>query len=96
MNQEKSKRPIQVLYNDKWVDKEHFRAFVYRENEQRLAKSYKEFEDMLASGLWFDTKEKSMEAVKKRLNQIDSEIIELKTAKARKPKNGANSQTICN
>lgn len=90
MNQEKPQNKPQVFYNDKWVDKEHFTAFVYRENEQKLAKTYKEFEDLIASGLWFDSKDKSIEVVKKRLDQIDSEIIELKTAKARKPKNGAN------
>lgn len=90
MNQEKHKNKPQVFYNDKWVDKEHFRAFVYRENEQKLAKSYKEFEDLIASGLWFDSKDKSIVAVKKRLDQIDAEIIDLKK-KARKPKNGANS-----
>lgn len=90
MNQEKHKNKPQVFYNDKWVDKEHFRAFVYREDEQKLAKSYKEFEDMIASGLWFATKDKSIEVIKNRLEQIDAEIIDLKK-KARKPKNGANS-----
>ncbi len=89
MNQEKVKKANQVFYNDRWVDKDHFTAFVYNATEQRLAQSYKEYETLIATGLWFDTKEKLIEAVDKRLNQIDAEIIDLKK-KARKPKNGAN------
>lgn len=47
----------QFLYNGKWVNKEHFRAFVYNEKlDQRLARSYKEFESLLASGLWYEAK----------------------------------------
>ena len=79
MKQEQLNRPVQVFYNNRWVDKEHFRAFVYNANkEQRLAKSYKEYEDLIASGLWFSNKENN--------------VVPLpKISKARKPKDGANS-----
>jgi len=57
MNQLKNNVKQQVMYLGRWVGKEHFRAFVYRENEQKLAESYEEFESLLATGTWFDSKE---------------------------------------
>lgn len=44
----------QVPYLDRWVQRDHFCAFVYNGSEQRLAKSYDEFTNLIASGLWFD------------------------------------------
>lgn len=47
----------QFQYLDRWVDKNTFRAFVYdKDSEQKLANSYKEFEELLATGLWFAKK----------------------------------------
>ena len=47
----------QFQYLGKWVDKENFRAFLYNEKgEQKLANSYKEYESLTASGLWFASK----------------------------------------
>lgn len=44
----------QVQYLGRWVNKEHFRAFVYNEKgEQQLAKSYEHFESLIGSGVWF-------------------------------------------
>ncbi len=86
MNQEKKSNTPQVFYNDRWVDKDHFSAFVYKDSEQKLVKSYNEYEKLIATGLWFDTKAKAMEV--KILPQ--AEVMEFKS-KARKPKNGANS-----
>ncbi len=37
------KPETQVLYNGKWVEKKHFRAFVYNAEGQKLAKSYDDF-----------------------------------------------------
>lgn len=48
----------QVMYLGRWVDKEHFRAFVYKSNkEMKLAKSYDEFEALISSGIWFDSQD---------------------------------------
>lgn len=47
----------QVLYQGRWVDKVHFRAFVYNADGQKLAKSYDEYAAMIESGEWFSTKE---------------------------------------
>lgn len=88
MNQEKNKVAPQVFYNDRWVSKDHFTAFVYKDSEQRLAKSYKEYQDLIATGLWFDSRSQAMEA---KLELPQAEILELKKPQARKPKNGANS-----
>jgi hypothetical protein len=90
MNQEKPKRVKQVFYNGRWVDKEFFRAFVYSTTEQKLAQSYKEYEDLIATGLWFDNRTMAIDA-KKLAESPKAEILELKQPKARKPKNGANS-----
>lgn len=53
------KKPIndQVLYQGRWVDKTHFRVFVYSERgDEKLAASYPEFESLIASGIWFASK----------------------------------------
>jgi hypothetical protein len=53
----KKKAPVnQVFYNDRWVDKSTFRAFVYHGEEQKLANSYEEYEKLITSGLWFSSK----------------------------------------
>jgi hypothetical protein len=65
MNQTKKENNTQVLYNDRFVDKKHFRAFVYGKNDDvKLANNYDEFENLLASGLWFETPEKAKENLK--------------------------------
>ncbi len=58
----------QVLYVGRWVDKVHFRAFVYNEKgEQKLANSHPEFESLIASGIWFESKpEPSLKKDKKK------------------------------
>ncbi len=56
MNQSlrKTQKVDQFLYQDRWVDKATFRAFVYdRSGNQKLANSFKEFEDLTTSGIWF-------------------------------------------
>ena len=60
MNKEKPKniREDQEFYLGRWVDRKNFRAFVYNEkNEEKLADSYQEFEDLISSGLWFSSKD---------------------------------------
>ena len=95
MNQEKKQASPQVNYNGRWVDKEHFRAFVYSTTEQKVANSYKEYEELIASGLWFDNRALAMEA-KRIAESPKAEVMEFKQPKARKPKNGADSQTVPN
>lgn len=97
MNQEKPKRVDQVFYNDRWVDKEHFRAFVYNETNKKLAQSHKEYEDLISTGLWFDSTAKAIEAKKSIVVEApQADVLELKKPQARKPKHGADSKTICN
>lgn len=52
-----NKIPDQVLYLGRWVDKTHFRAFVYNETGKKLADSYKEYADLIGSGLWYAEKQ---------------------------------------
>ena len=66
LKENKEKIVKQVLYDGRWVDKDTFRAFVYQEGNQKLANSYSEFEQLIASGLWFESKELIKVAVKKR------------------------------
>lgn len=67
----------QVLYLGRWVSREHFRAFVYNKEGQKLAKSYEEYSQLISSGLW------NAEPIKESDNfntdeLIESELIESK------------------
>lgn len=45
-----------VLYQGRMVPREHFRVFVYGANNQkRLASSWEEYEELVKTGLWFDS-----------------------------------------
>lgn len=49
----------QALYLGRWVDKSKFRVFVYdKKGHEKLANTWKEFEDLIASGLWYAVKPK--------------------------------------
>lgn len=63
---QKEKVPVdQLFYNNRWVDKCSFRAFVYGKNDEvQLAKNYEEFEKLLSSGLWFADKKADRVEVK--------------------------------
>lgn len=69
----------QVLYQGRWVARDHFRAFVYNATEQKLANSYQEYSELIESGLWFASKD----AVEPK------QPINIRSG--RKAKNGANS-----
>jgi hypothetical protein len=56
----------QVLYLGRWVEKATFRTFVYNDKEQKLANSYHEFEELIASGLWFTEKPTDVLLVKEK------------------------------
>lgn len=64
---EKNKELIepQFLYLGRWVNKKHFRAFVYNNQGQKLANSYEEYEKLVSTGLWFSSKEELLTTVKK-------------------------------
>ena len=50
----------QFLYLERWVDKAHFRAFVFdKDGEQKLANNHAEFEKLTTSGIWFASKEEA-------------------------------------
>jgi hypothetical protein len=54
----------QVMYLDRWVDKNTFRTFVYdRDGNQKLANSYAEFEALTQSGIWFASKPEKLQVV---------------------------------
>ena len=59
MKQNKDDVKKQVMYLGRWVDRELFRAFVYKsDGGKKLAKSYAEFESLISSGVWFDSIDK--------------------------------------
>ena len=61
----------QFQYLGRWVDKEHFRAFVYSDKgEQRLAESYNEFQSLTASGLWFASKPEASSKKRKQKDDV--------------------------
>lgn len=74
----------EVLYEGRWINKIHFRVFVYNEQgEKKLASSYEQYASLIESGEWFSSKEdiKPKEEVKNPIN--------IKTG--RKQKNGTDS-----
>lgn len=77
----------QVEYLGRWVDKEHFRVFVYNDTGQKLVNSYDEFKALIGSGLWFPTKD-GIEIKVPNATSLEVEIPkdELKT-KRKKAKN---------
>lgn len=45
-----------VVYEGRKVPKDNFRAFVYgTDNKRKLVESYEQFEEAMASGIWFAT-----------------------------------------
>jgi hypothetical protein len=55
-NQLKETPGEQVLYLGRWVDKQTFCAFVYDVGgNEKLAKSYDEYQSLVGSGLYFAT-----------------------------------------
>ncbi len=75
INQEKSKEVGQFEYLGRWVDKKHFRAFVYNQIENKLAASYEEYERLIASGLWFPTKDSAITVlVDNKIDKVDKEL----------------------
>lgn len=68
----KAQKVDQFFYQDRWVDKAHFRAYVYdRAGNSKLANNYKEFEDLTSSGIWFASKpELSVSPLKKEKKNV--------------------------
>ncbi len=63
----------QVLYLGRWVSRSHFRAFVYNNSGSKLAESYKEFSDLISSGIWFVEEKDIQPAV----------VVDIKTKRGR-------------
>lgn len=57
-----NQHPNQFEYLGRWVDTKNFRGFVYSKNEQKLARDYQEFTDLIGSGLWFPSREIALKA----------------------------------
>jgi hypothetical protein len=74
----------QVLYQGRWVSKEHFCAFVYNSTGEKLAKSYKEFSDLISSGVWFATKSDIPLTPSNSMELEDEKVVEIKTKRVKK------------
>lgn len=60
MNQIKNKKSEDILYLGRWVSKDNFRVFVYDiKGNQKLANSYNDYQNLMANGLWFSSKEEA-------------------------------------
>lgn len=71
----------QVLYQGRWVPRQYFRTWVFNAETQKLANSYKEYSDLIESGLWFSSKE----------DVIPKQPVNIKSA--RKIKNNASANS---
>jgi hypothetical protein len=76
----------QVFYMGRMIDRDSFRTYVYKANEQKLANSYGEYEELISSGLWYATKEDALAA-----KAADALPV---VRRGRKPKDGAISQSV--
>ena len=77
MNQSirKTEKVDQFFYQDRWVDKAHFRAYVYDQSgNSKLANNYQQFEDLTTSGLWFASKPQALPSPvkKEKLHDVAS------------------------
>jgi hypothetical protein len=74
----------QVLYQGRWVSRQHFAAFIYKKDGQRLVNNYDEFANLIASGLWYAEKKDIPE-----LNKIEPEnnVVDIKPKRVRKCRN---------
>lgn len=97
------KKVMQVEYLGRWVPKEHFRVWMHGyDNTRKLANSYKEYIDLLATGEWFTTPEEAVkkEPVEEMPMKVTAEQVDIeKPKKADKPKykvvkHDANSQGV--
>lgn len=83
----------QILYMGRWVDKEHFCTFVYNSSGQHLVKSYDEFSRLIATGIWFASKEDIpalKEPFKPELVISDEKVVPIKRKRGRKCQNPSN------
>jgi hypothetical protein len=56
---------LPAQYMGKVVSKNNFRAYVYSpDGSQKLVESWDEYEECIASGVWFSTKEQAQERIK--------------------------------
>jgi len=54
----------QVVYNGRSIAKEGFRAFIYAANGvTKLINSWEDYEEHMASGLWFSNPEAALESL---------------------------------
>lgn len=73
-----------VFYLGRPIQKEHFRTFIYDANDnKKCVESWQEFEEEMASGIWFDTLEKAQEA-KESIRLAKEEEEKIVVPKARK------------
>lgn len=90
MNQTKSRYTSgqQVEYLGRWVDRTTFCAFVYNGSEQKLAKNYNEYEELIASGIWFPTNALALAALRVKEAKQKQETNEVKetTSEVKEPK----------
>jgi hypothetical protein len=61
MTQKKDIHEGQFEYLGRWVDKEHFCAFIYSGRNQRLVQNYEDFVKYIESGIWFASKQEALD-----------------------------------
>lgn len=74
--QEDKMSESQVLYLGRWVSREHFRAYVYNNSEQKLAKSYDEFAQLISSGVWSAERRDAPIVEKKTYLEKENKLME--------------------
>jgi hypothetical protein len=70
-----------ILYNGRWVSRKYFRAVVYNSTGEKLANSYQEFSDLIASGTWFAEKKDIPSEI---LLPQETNVVDIKPKRGRK------------
>lgn len=87
----------QVMYLNRWVPREHFRAFVFKRGDDengnnkevisKLAETFEEFEALIESGIWVDSVDK-LDGPKPERDKSEK-VIEYTQKPLRKGRNGS-------
>lgn len=59
-------RDDDILYQGRWVPREHFRVFVYSHTDEKLVNTHEEFVNAIATGVWFEKPPEPVAAVEEK------------------------------
>ena len=80
----------QILYLGRWVDRKHFKVFVYNSTGEKLAQNYDEFIALISSGVWFaEKKDINAKILAENIHTFneDDNVVPIKAKRGRRCQN---------